>query len=43
MPRQLRGKAEGFEIVTRECAGIDIGRDTHFVAVDPGRYEEQVR
>ncbi|MXY35025.1 MAG: IS110 family transposase [Boseongicola sp. SB0676_bin_33] len=43
MPRKGRRKAESLEIVTRDCAGIDIGKDTHYVAVDPERCEEPVR
>ena len=43
MPRKRRGKAESLEIVTRDCAGIDIGKDTHYVAVDPDRSPEPVR
>ena len=43
MPRKRRGQAESLEIVTRDCAGIDIGKDTHYVAVDPDRCEEPVR
>ena len=26
-----------------DCGGIDIGKDAHYVAVDPERYEEPVR
>ena len=43
MPRKRRGKAESLEIVTRDCAGIDIGKDTHYVAVDPDRCADPVR
>ena len=43
MPRKRRGKAESLEIVTRDCAGIDIGKDTHYVAVDPNRCADPVR
>ena len=43
MPRKRRGKAESLEVVTRDCAGIDIGKDTHYVAVDPDRSPEPVR
>ena len=34
--RQLR-------VVNPDCAGIDIGKDRHFVAVDPERSDEPVR
>ena len=30
-------------MVNPDCAGIDIGKDRHFVAVDPERTEEPVR
>ena len=30
-------------VVNPDCAGIDIGKDRHFVAVDPERSEEPVR
>ncbi len=43
MPRKRKGKAESLEIVTRDCAGIDIGKDTHCVAVDLDRCPELVR
>ena len=43
MPRKRRGTAESLEIVTRDCAGIDIGKDTHYVAVDPDRCADPVR
>ncbi len=47
MPRKRKGKgrgrAGGLEIVTRDCAGIDIGKDTHYVAVDADRFAEPVR
>ena len=43
MPRRRRRKAESLKIVNPDCAGIDIGKDTHYVAVDPERYEEPVR
>ena len=43
MPRKRKGNAESLEIVTRDCAGIDIGKDAHYVAVDPDRCPEPVR
>lgn len=38
-PHATQAKREGQsqEIVTRDCAGIDIGKDTHDVAMDPDR------
>ena len=42
MPR--KGKRAGsLEVVNRNCAGVDIGKDTHYVAVDPDRCAEPVR
>ena len=29
MRRKRKGKAEVLEVATRDCAGIDIGKDTH--------------
>ena len=43
MPRKRRRKAESLEIVNPDCAGIDIGKDSHYVAVDPDRCAEPVR
>ena len=37
MPRKRRRKTESLEVVNRDCAGIDIGKDVHYVAVDPER------
>ena len=37
MPRRRNGQAENLEIANADCAGIDIGKDTHYVAVDPDR------
>ena len=43
MPRKRRRKAESLEVVNRDCAGIDIGKDVHYVAVDPERCADPVR
>ncbi len=47
MPRGRKGKGKGkagnLEIVNRDCAGIDIGKDVHHLAVDPDRFGEPVR
>ena len=43
MPRRRKGRAEPLEVVTRDCAGTGIGRDTHHLAVDPDRCAEPVR
>ncbi len=47
MPRRRKGKgrgrAGGLEIVTRDCAGTGIGKDTHHFAVDADRFAEPVR
>ncbi len=43
MPRRRNGQAESLEIANADCAGVDIGKDTHYVAVDPDRCPEPVR
>ncbi len=35
--------AARLEVVHRDCAGIDIGKRKHYVAVDTSRFEEPVR
>ena len=35
--------AARLEVVHRDCAGIDIGKRKHYVAVDASRFEEAVR
>ena len=42
MPRKRR-RAESLQAVSRNSAGIDIGKDVHNVAVDPDRCPEPVR
>ena len=37
-----KGKAE-LEIVHPDCAGVDVGKRKHYVAVDPSRFERPVR
>ena len=36
-------KPERLELVHPDCAGIDVGKRKHYVAVDPSRFEEPVR
>ena len=36
-------RTQRLRVVNPDCAGIDIGKDRHFVAVDPERTEEPVR
>ena len=36
-------KAEPLEVVHPDCAGIDVGKRKHYVAVDPSPFEEPVR
>ena len=43
MPRKRRRKTESLEVVNRNCAGIDIGKDVQYVAFDPDRCADQVR
>ena len=40
---RLNSADPGFEIVHRHAAGIDIGNESHFVAVPAGRDEQPVR
>ncbi len=35
-------KAESLEVVHPDCAGIDVGKRKHYVAVDPSRFERPV-
>ena len=42
MPRKRR-KTQRLKVVNPDCAGIDIGKDRHFVAIDPERCSEPVR
>ncbi len=36
-------KAAPLEVVHPDCAGIDVGKRKHYVAVDPSRFEDPVR
>lgn len=38
-----KGKAERLEIMHPDCAGVDVGKRKHYVAVDPSRFERPVR
>ena len=38
-----RRRTQRLKVVNPDCAGIDIGKDRHFVAVDPERCSEPVR
>ncbi len=42
MARKKR-RAQRLKVVNLDCAGIDIGKDRHFVAVDPERTDDPVR
>ena len=42
MPRKSK-RTERLKVVNPDCAGIDIGKDRHYVAVDPERCAEPVR
>ena len=42
MPRKSR-RTQRLKVVNPDCAGIDIGKDRHFVAVDPARTSDPVR
>src|SRR5690348_4219024 len=41
--RKLAAEDPGLEVVNRNVAGIDVGSESHFVAVSPGRDVEPVR
>ena len=41
--RKLTAEDPGLEVVNRNAAGIDVGSESHFVAVPPGRDPEPVR
>jgi len=41
--RKLTAEDPGLEVVNRNAAGIDVGSESHFVAVSPGRDPEPVR
>ena len=36
-------KAERLEVIHPDCAGMDVGKRKHCVAVDPSRFDEPVR
>ena len=42
MARKSR-RTQRLKVVNPDCAGIDIGKDRHFVAVDPARCSEPIR
>jgi hypothetical protein len=41
--RQFQAAEPGWEIVHRNVAGIDVGNESHFVAVDPRQADQPVR
>src|SRR5260370_22363287 len=41
--RQLQAEEAGWEIVHRNVAGIDVGNESHFVAVDARQADQPVR
>ena len=41
--RQFQAEDPGWEVVHRNVAGIDVGNESHFVAVDPKLTEHSVR
>ena len=41
--RVRRENANRLDVVHADCAGIDIGKRGHYVAVDPERFEQPVR
>ena len=43
LARKLTAEHPGLEIVNRNVAGIDVGNESHYVAVAPGRDPQPVR
>jgi len=43
LERQLSVEEAGLEIVNRNVAGIDVGNESHYVAVPPGRDPQPVQ
>lgn len=43
MQQRLNASDPGLEIVNRDAAGIDVGNQSHYVAVPPGRDAQPVR
>jgi hypothetical protein len=43
LERKLTAEDPGLEIVNRNVAGIDVGNESHFVAVPPGRDPQPVQ
>src|ERR1700751_4693721 len=43
LARKLRAEDPGLEIVNRNVAGIDVGHESHFVALPPGRDPQPVQ
>ena len=43
LERELSAEDPGLEIVNRNVAGIDVGNESHFVAVPPGRDPQPVQ
>jgi len=41
--RRLQAQDPGLEIIYRDAAGIDVGSESHFVAVPPGRDPQPIR
>jgi hypothetical protein len=41
--QRLNASDPGLEIVNRDAAGIDVGNESHYVAVPPGRDSQPVR
>ena len=43
LQRRLESADPGLEVINEDAAGIDVGEDSHFVAVPPGRDERPIR
>ena len=43
MARKKKRRAQRLKVVNPDCAGVDVGKDRHFVAVDPEQSDDPVR
>ena len=42
LERRLNSADPGLEIINPHAAGIDVGNESHYVAVAPGRHQPRV-
>ena len=43
MAGKKKGEIGRLTVVNADCAGVDVGKSHHYVAVDPERFENPVR